>query len=153
MRCTWLFAGDASRSSVCASIRSISASTWAIWRSPSGETVISCANDPSLPSVAAITATAGRQNLVRHCRVTPISIIAQGLVIVAPPAYADRAQFYLERNCRKLISFTAPAGHRVAGSEIRFLLDQLIRRAEQRDDLASFQLTELHPLPQAKVTV
>jgi hypothetical protein len=52
-----------------------------------------------------------------------------------------------------LISFTAPAGHRVAGSEIRFLLDQLIRRAEQRDNLAPFQLTELHPLPQAKVTV
>ena len=25
------------------------------------------------------------------------------------------------------------------------------RRAEQRNDLAPFQLTELHPLPQAKV--
>jgi hypothetical protein len=61
------------------------------------------------------------------------------------------APILLERNCRKLISFAAPARHRVAGSEIRSLFDQLIRRAEQRDDLAPFQLTELHPLPQAKV--
>jgi hypothetical protein len=62
------------------------------------------------------------------------------------------APILLERNCRKLISFAAPARHRVvAGSEIRSLFDQLIRRAEQRDDLAPFQLTELHPLPQANV--
>jgi hypothetical protein len=61
------------------------------------------------------------------------------------------ARILLERNCCKLISFAAPARHRVAGSEIRSLFDQLIRRAEQRDDLAPFQLTELHPLPQAKI--
>ena len=48
-----------------------------------GETVISCADDPPLLSVAAITATATRQKLVRHCRVTSISILAQVQVIVA----------------------------------------------------------------------
>jgi hypothetical protein len=52
------------------------------------------------------------------------------------------APILLERNCRKLISFAAPARHRVAGSEIRSLFDQLIRRAEQRDDLAPPCMTQ-----------
>jgi len=44
------------------------------------------------------------------------------------------APISLERNCRKLIRFAAPARHHVAGSEIRSLFDQLIRRAAQRRD-------------------
>jgi hypothetical protein len=54
--------------------------------------------------VATITATAGRQKLVRHCRVIPISLIAQVLVIVAH-LHLPIAPILLERNCRKLISF------------------------------------------------
>jgi hypothetical protein len=34
------------------------------------------------------------------------------------------APIFLERNCRKLISFAVPACHRVAGSEIRSLLQE-----------------------------
>jgi hypothetical protein len=51
------------------------------------------ANGCNKAGISFLPTITGKQKLVRHCRVIPISLIAQVLGIVAPPAFADRAHF------------------------------------------------------------